>query len=63
MTVKEIMIKCITLCNLKATPPNSIDWIALASNKEIQDEYDYWNEETQYKNPQVFLNKLTGDIL
>ncbi len=62
MKDRKIMIKCIALCNLR------IDYCSNSNNfknefstdKTIQDEYDYWNQETQYKSPEEFLNKLTS---
>ena len=58
MKDRKIMIKCIALCNLR------IDYCAssndfkneFSTDQAIQDEYDYWNQEEQYKSPQEFLN-------
>tara|TARA_R100001463_G_scaffold112860_1_gene167985 strand:- start:34 stop:267 length:234 start_codon:yes stop_codon:yes gene_type:complete len=58
MKAKEIMIKCIALCNLRIDYcSNSNDFKnEFSTDQAIQDEYDYWNQEEQYKSPQEFFN-------
>lgn len=62
MSDKKIMIKCIALCNLRIDYcRNSNDFKnEFTTDKAIQDEYDYWNQEEQYKSPQEFFSKLTS---
>jgi hypothetical protein len=47
MKLKE-KIKLIKNWNLNAVPPNNIQWLDNATDKEIQDEWKYW---TQEENP------------
>jgi len=52
LTDKE-KIKLIKNWNLNAIPPNNIQWLDNATDKEIQNEWEYW---TQEENP--YENKL-----
>ena len=45
---KTEKIKLIKNWNLNAVPPNNIQWLDNATDKEIQDEWEYW---TQEENP------------